>query len=140
MAVLSNRAGPDVQFRLNLYNRTNAQYQVPVETYRQNLLEIVARLQSAGRRIIWATITPVIDDRHAHRKTDFDRYERDVRSYNAAALEVMSSAGFDINDLHSVVHAAGVEDCIGPDGVHMTDAGYRTLARPVIAACRKVPE
>ncbi|MFP3938412.1 MAG: SGNH/GDSL hydrolase family protein [Phycisphaerae bacterium] len=118
-------------------SRPDGSYQVPLEKYRENLSSIADMLKSAGRNILWATTTPVMDEKHAGRGTDFDRYERDVVAYNEAATDLMSDAGATINDLHAVVLSEGVENCVGPDGVHMTDSGYRLLGRAVADACRR---
>ncbi|MGC9455595.1 MAG: SGNH/GDSL hydrolase family protein [Phycisphaerae bacterium] len=118
-------------------SRPGGDYQVPIEKYRENLRAIADMLTSAGRSVVWATTTPVIDSRHAARGADFDRYQQDVTAYNNVAKDVMSQAGAGIDDLHAVVVSEGVESCVGPDGVHMTDAGYRLLGRAVADACRR---
>jgi len=106
---------------------------VSPEQYEANLREIFRRLKQETRSLLaWATITPVIDERHAARK-GFDRFEKDVRAYNAAALRVAQEAGLPVNDLHRVVETAGPEGCIGPDGVHMSDAGNAALTDAVAA-------
>jgi lysophospholipase L1-like esterase len=99
--------------------------------YEANLRQIVARLQGAAKaRLIWATTTPVVDEWHARAKL-FRRRQADVERYNRAALKVMKAAGVEIDDLHAVVQRAGVERCVSPDGVHMTEEGNRLLAEAV---------
>jgi lysophospholipase L1-like esterase len=115
-------------------DRPGGEHQVPIGRYRENLSAIFERLLSAGRNVVWATTTPVIDKHHAAAR-DFDRHEADVLAYNAAAAEVVSSAGAGIDDLHAVVERAGLVKCLAADGVHMSDAGYRALGRAVAAAC-----
>lgn len=106
-------------------------YQVPLEQYVHNLHEIVDRiLAESGKELIWATTTPVIDERH-QRVKQFERHEKDVRRYNEGALAVMSSHGVPINDLHEVARQDGVAHLLRPDGVHFTEEGYRILARAV---------
>ena len=107
--------------------------QVDIERYRGNLREIFSRLKSTGGKLIWASTTPVIDERHAAAKP-FDRREQDVLAYNAAAAKIAGEAGVTVNDLHEVVMAAGIENCVGPDGVHMTQSGYRVLGEAVAGA------
>jgi acyl-CoA thioesterase-1 len=104
---------------------------VSPEQYEANLREIFRLLKGETRaRLAWATTTPVIDERHAARK-GFDRHEKDVLAYNAVALRVAKEAGLPVDDLHRIVEAAGPEGCVGPDGVHMTDAGNAALTEAV---------
>lgn len=106
---------------------------VGLEQYEANLREIFRRLKRETRSLLaWATTTPVIDERHAARK-GFDRRERDVLAYNAVALRTAKEADLPVDDLHRIVEGAGTEGCIGPDGVHMTDAGNAALADAVAA-------
>jgi len=110
--------------------------QVPLEDYRTNLAEIVSRLVHRQRTVVWATTTPVLHARH-HAVKGFDRFEADVREYNAAAAEIVAAAEIPTNDLYAVIQAAGAEACLGPDGVHMTDAGNAALAGAVASAVRE---
>jgi len=110
--------------------------QVPLGEYRANLAEIVSRLAYRVGKLVWATSTPVIHERH-HAVKDFDRFEADVRAYNAAAAEIMAAGEIPVDDLYAAVAAAGPEQCLGPDGVHMTDAGNAVLAGAVADALRR---
>jgi lysophospholipase L1-like esterase len=113
-------------------DRDAAGPRVGPEQYEANLREIFRRLRGESRSLLaWATITPIIDERHAARK-GFDRYEKDVLAYNAAGLRVAKAAGLPVNDLHGVVTAGGAAQCVGPDGVHMTDDGNAILADAVM--------
>jgi lysophospholipase L1-like esterase len=106
--------------------------QVPIDRYRANLGEILDLLQHlTPARILWATTTPVIYARH-HATKPFDRFEEDVRKYNAAARSVMEARGVPINDLNQVIIQANPADCILPDGVHMTAPAYQLLANAVV--------
>lgn len=110
-------------------------HQVPLEEYVDNLKQIVERLAGTGARLIWATTTPVIDERH-QRVKEFARYNTDVQTYNAAALEVINSAPIfiGVNDLYKVIIENDVEKCIVDDGVHMSDFGNEILSDKVAAA------
>src|SRR5262249_53843880 len=68
---------------------------------------------------------------HAKRGADFDRFESDVKRYNAAAFDVMKQAGVIVNDLHWVVEQGGVEQLLDKDGTHYTPTGYERLAEAV---------
>jgi len=109
--------------------------QVPLVEYRKNLAEIVSRLAYRVPRVLWATTTPVLYDRH-HAVKGFDRFEEDVAAYNAAAGEIAAAAGIGVSDLHAAIVAAGPEQCLGPDGVHMTDKGNAVLAEAVTRTLR----
>ena len=117
--------------------RPSGAYQQPLGAYRANLGAIIRRLTAAmPGRVVWATVTPVLFERHRARK-DFDRYPSDVDAYNQAALAVVGRSGVPVNDLHAVICATGVERCLGEDGVHMTDAGNAALAEAVSATIRE---
>ncbi len=119
-------------------------HQVSLEDYVDNLKQIVERLAcrqaglhtgGTGARLIWATTTPVIDERHQSVKA-FARHNTDVQTYNAAALEVINSAPIfiGVNDLYEVIIENNPEKCILDDGVHMSDFGNEVLSDKVVAA------
>lgn len=118
---------------LKFGKRTNA-FQVPPDDYEKNLKAIVGKL--AGARVVFATTTPIIDDRHAARKADFDRFDRDVKTYNERAVKVMLELGVPVNDLSRVVRDGGPEELLSKDGTHYTAAGYERLA-DAVADCVK---
>ncbi|MGH2355338.1 MAG: GDSL-type esterase/lipase family protein [Chloroflexota bacterium] len=112
--------------------KASGQYQVPLAQYEANLQEIVARLRgNTSAALVFATTTPILDERHAGRGADFDRFEEDVRRYNACAVAVMQAAGVPIHDLHWVVEHGGVETMLVGDGTHYTPAAYERLAEAV---------
>ena len=109
-------------------------YQVPLEEYVKNIHAIMDKLAEKFRgRVIWATTTPVIDERHQKVKP-FERHEEDVRRYNEAALSVMQSHKVAVNDLHEVIVKAGPAVLLGEDGVHFNERGKEVLAEAVAAA------
>ena len=116
-------------------HRDPPRIQVPLERYRDNLRRIVRRLADGGWAAVWANTTPVIEPRHTAVK-EFDRFNRDVEAYNAAADAIVSDARLSINDLHAVVVSAGPETVIREDGVHMREEGSRMLARAVADCLR----
>jgi lysophospholipase L1-like esterase len=108
-------------------------HQQPINVYEANLREIVKRLKEGSKALIaWATTTPVIDQRHNAVK-GFDRYLRDVQAYNQIATGIMKEADIPIDDLYDAIRNDRMEDCIGSDGVHMTERGNKVLAE---AVCR----
>jgi lysophospholipase L1-like esterase/dienelactone hydrolase len=112
-------------------------HQVPIEQYGKNLAEIAVRLNKvAPGRVVFANTTPILDDRHAARKADFDRLEADVQAYNAAATKALLPLGVPVHDLHRIVIDGGAEKLLGKDGTHYTPEGYDRLAEAV-ADCVK---
>jgi len=111
---------------------TNTSYQVAMAEYEKNLRTILERIRADTKaKIIFATTTPILDDRHAKRKVGFDRFESDVLKYNVAAAAVMKQAGVPIDDLHAVVESGGKERLMLADGTHYTEEGYEALAAAV---------
>jgi len=106
-------------------------YQQPLDVYKENLIKIIQRLQNeANAKLVWATSTPVIDERHNAVK-EFHRHKRDVVSYNAVATAIMKEAGIVIDDLFSIIMSDDIEICLMPDGVHMTEHGNKLLTETV---------
>ena len=67
-------------------------HQVELDAYRANLEKIVKRLEAeTSARLIFATTTPVIDERHRAARP-FSRTEADVEAYNRAALAIMKKS------------------------------------------------
>src|SRR5439155_12385516 len=95
------------------------------------LKAIVERLRKETPNVMFATTTPIIDDRHAGRKADFDRFDKDVKVYNERAVKVMLELGVPVDDLYRVVQDGGSAEMLGKDGTHYTPAGYDRLADAV---------
>ena len=120
-----------IQFNCGLHDIKRAfdseEQQVSIEAYAPNLEWIVGRLKTTNAALVWATITPVMDDWH-HANKGFDRFTSDVDTYNAVASAVMERAGIEQVNLHAVVTDARKVTCIVPDGVHMNERGNGLLA------------
>jgi dienelactone hydrolase/lysophospholipase L1-like esterase len=133
------REKPDVvHFNCGLHDlklsKKDKQHQVGLEAYQANLKQIVARLQKeTTAAVVFASTTPILDERHAQRKADFDRLETDVQHYNDAAATVLKGAGVVVHDLHAVVEQGGAGRLLGSDGTHYTAEGYERLADAVTA-------
>ena len=134
-----------VHFNCGLHDlkcsRADGTYQVPLAQYEANLRRIVERLrEGTDARLIFATTTPILDERHARRggstPIEFNRFEADVRRYNEVAHAVMAAANVPVNDLHQVVVAAGPEATMREDGTHYTPEGNALLARAVAGHLR----
>ncbi|HSH80160.1 MAG TPA: hypothetical protein VLA19_16665 [Herpetosiphonaceae bacterium] len=109
--------------------------QVPLEEYAGSLQDIVSCLRRQRAMLIWARLTPVLDD-HRHPSTFFVRFNPDVIAYNMVADTIMTAARLATNDLSGAVIAAGIEQCLADDGIHMTPLGCRVLSGTVIVALR----
>ncbi len=111
---------------------------VPLEHYRDNVAHILRfLLEQTDAAVVWATTTPVVDElAHAsHAKLDdFDRYDEDVRAFNAEAVEVAHSMNVPVNDLYGIAAGRGATQTA--DGVHFTADGYRVLGEAVAEAIR----
>src|SRR5918912_728842 len=72
-------------------SKADRRHQVELDRYAENLRRIVARIRDGSdAALVFADTTPILDERHARRGTDFDRTEAAVRRYNAAAVAVMT--------------------------------------------------
>ena len=103
---------------------------VPLGEYEENLRTIIKRILDSGAHLIWATTTPVNQERH-HAVKEFDRFEADVETYNAAAACVVATRSLPVDDLYTLVMAHGRDELLLSDGVHYTVEGYRLLGSQV---------
>ena len=110
---------------------------VPRDEYARNLRAIVELLQaSPPAELVWASTTPVLDDRHRRAKR-FIRRDADVRDYNRAATTVMRELQVAEHDLYQALTRADMQEVLGPDGVHPTEAGRELLAAAVSGLLRE---
>ncbi|MBA4064120.1 MAG: hypothetical protein C0501_10485 [Isosphaera sp.] len=137
-----DKAGPlVVHFNCGLHDlkfgKKAGKHQVPVEEYAANLKAIVGQLKAVPPHVVFASTTPILDDRHAGRKADFDRFDKDVQAYNAAAVKVMADLGVPVDDLNRIVRDGGPGELLGKDGTHYTPAGNERLADAVTDVVRR---
>ncbi len=123
-------------------NRKTGAKQVKLDDYRKNLDEIVRRLdQETTARLVFATTTPIVDERHQARKGDFDRSEADVVTYNQAAQKILAKTSIvAIDDLHALILELGPERAVRADGTHFTPAANVVLGERVARAVRQALE
>ena len=108
---------------------------VPLDRFERNLKQIVSRLRKeTSAKLIFATITPVIDALHAQRQFEFNRCDSDVKRYNDVAIKVMKNADVEIDDLNQAIRQRYPDKLISGDGVHYSSAGYEVLGEKV-AGC-----
>lgn len=113
-------------------SKARGTHQVALAEYEAQLRQIAARLKAQTPHVVFATTTPILDDRHPGRKLDFDRFEADVQRYNHKAITVMKELNVPILDLHAAVVAGDAAQLLGSDGTHFTPAGYDRLAQAVV--------
>lgn len=120
-------------------DRKTSKHQVELADYKANLKKILDRITTETKaKVIFALTTPVLDDRHKANKP-FDRTEKDVQAYNAAAQEVLR--GFPeikVNELHTFAEKLNLEKALVKDGVHFTPVASQALGRRVAEFIRLV--
>ena len=105
--------------------------QVDIGQYERNLFRLAGRLNKTGAKLIWASTTPVPNERVSPK-----RVPTDVARYNDAAARVMARHRIAVNDLYHFANPklATIQQ---PDTVHFHEEGSRLLAGEVAAAIRK---
>ncbi len=101
------------------------------EQYRDNLLQLVEKMQKTGAKLVFATTTPIMS------RTG-KRFE-DIKVLNAVALDLMKRRDIAVNDLYDYVLPHAKEWQSG-DKVHFTQAGNGELAKHVGASILKALE
>lgn len=107
-----------------------ADCQISIATYTENLEKLISRFKELDNpKIIWATTTPVDEERH--NAMGFRRSNEDIKRYNDAAKAVMEKHGIAIDDLGSIIAENPVK-YICEDGVHLTEEGKQALSSSVV--------
>lgn len=91
----------------------------PLDVYEGFIERICKRIQLLfpKAKVIFATSTPVQEDRYD--PATFQRYNRDIEAYNAAAVKIVTKYGFAVNDLYTLLKDA-------PDSYHSDMTHYYT--------------
>jgi len=92
------------------------QKQVPLETYKSNLIQIHDLLTMRGINLVWVRTTPVDDEQHNSRQQSFHRFASDVDAYNEAADAIFNAREIPIVDLYQFTKNLGADTFI--DHVH----------------------
>jgi len=108
-----------------------------IEEYVKNLKKILHVLKGTGASLIFATTTPVSDEKEslpgpmppAHRNAD-------IIAYNAAALEVMKEESIPVNDLFSLMYD-DKEKYLSEDMIHPNREGISLLGNEVAQTIKK---
>ncbi len=104
--------------------------QIPLEKYKKNLEQLVARLKKTDARLIWCSTTPVPQGDLKPPRTN-----EDVIAYNAAAQKIMDENGIATDDLYAFA-ASRLGEIQRPVNVHFTPTGSQQLAEKVAQAIR----
>ncbi len=104
-----------------------------LDQYRANLHAIFSYLAGTGAIVIWATSTPVDEDRHNRNKLS-RRYQADLIEYNRISVELAYAFGFRIHDLYERLSQASIDTLLLPDGVHFNRAGNELIGRHIVDA------
>ena len=141
---LANYPTPDIiHFNAGLWD-TAILYQedgcfTDIDTYVANMKKILRVLKSTGAKVIFATTTPVSDEKEnlsgpmppAHKNADIIRY-------NAAVLEAFREEDIYINDLFSLMYDKK-EKYLSEDMIHPNEEGVKLLGNAVAEAIRECP-
>jgi dienelactone hydrolase/lysophospholipase L1-like esterase len=107
-------------------------HQVELAPYEVNLKDIVTRIRKeTNAALVFASTTPILDERHAKHGAHFDRFNADVERYNAVAQKVMRELGVTIHDLNWLVNKNNPAKMLLADGTHYTPEGNAILADAV---------
>lgn len=101
--------------------------QVGEEDYRKNLKDIFLIVKKMGARPIWIRTTWVADSIHNAKSKNFQRFDADVRRYNAIADSICDEHGIPVIDLYHFSRQMGADQFT--DHVH-----YKESARALQAA------
>lgn len=116
--------------------KADGHFQVAPDAYQSNLQSIVKRIRAKTNAIVlFATTTPIIDDRAANirRDRDYELLNASVEKYNDIARQVMKAHVVPVNDLNATIEVSdqGVEKLISSDGVHLTPQGQQRVGQQV---------
>lgn len=107
-----------------------------LSTYLEYLERIAKVLKSTGAKVIFATTTPCHPKREIPSDGIFaDQNILEIEKYNAAACELMSKLGIEINDLFPVLRA-DPDSLICEDLLHPSEKGVEALAWAVAEKIR----
>lgn len=116
-------------------DKKTGKFQVSPEQYEANLRKIVETLRKETKAtVIFATTTPILDDRAAKGRTkaDYELLDASTVEYNRIAAKVMKELNVPVNDLRAACGEG--EDrgkLMSADGVHFTPDGRTRLGEAV---------
>ena len=93
------------------------------EEYVENMLRVATLLKKMGKRIIFATTTPV------HNEYPYNKNEV-IKRYNEVIVPKLMEMGIEINDLYTTV-MQDLYKYIGADQIHLSEAGIEVCSKQV---------
>ena len=99
------------------------------QEYVENMLRVAKELKKLGKRIIFATITPVHNE-YVYNKNSV------IQRYNELIVPKLQEMGIEINDLHATV-MQDLYKYIGQDQLHLSPEGIEICAKQVADILRK---
>lgn len=110
-------------------------FQVSPEQYEANLRTIVDTIRKETKAVVlFATTTPIIDDRAAKGRTNatYELVDASIVQYNDIALRVMKELNVPVDDLRAVVGEGETRGkLMSADGVHFGTEGRTALGNAV---------
>lgn len=101
----------------------------PIDTYRQTVERLADLFLKEGKKVIFATTTPVRPE------NPYNRNEV-VEAFNAAVVPALQEKGVIINDLYTPV-AADIYTNICEDNIHLSDTGIALCVEKTAELLRK---
>lgn len=92
--------------------------------YVENMLRIARELKKLGKRVIFATSTPV------HYEFPYND-NAVIQRYNEAIVPKLQEMGIEINDLHALV-MQDLYKYIGEDQIHLSPEGMKVCSQQVV--------
>lgn len=99
-----------------------------IDEYIDNMVRIASILKTLGKRVIFATTTPV---RYEHPYND----NAVIKQFNEAVAPKLKEMGVEINDLHSLV-SQDIYRYICEDEIHLSKDGIELCAKQVVKAIK----
>ena len=93
------------------------------EEYVENMLRVARLLKKMGKRIIFATTTPV------HNEYPYNKNEV-IKRYNEVIVPKLMEMGIEINDLYTTV-MQDLYKYVGADQIHLSEAGVEVCSKQV---------
>lgn len=98
------------------------------EEYVENMLRVAKLLKKMGKRVIFATTTPVHNE-HPYNDNAV------IKRYNDLIVPKLQELGIEINDLYSLV-MQDLYKYIGTDQIHLSEAGIELCTQQVVEAIK----
>lgn len=141
---LANYPKPDIiHFNVGLWDAAILYHEdgcfTKLSEYLENMQRILRELKKTGAKIIFATTTPVSDEKvslpgpmpPAHRNED-------IKRYNQAILDIFKDEDIVINDLFEKMYKDR-DKFLSEDMIHPNEAGVKLLGRAVACAIKECP-